>query len=255
MEDDLPDNTLFQVEKAPRWAEPIVQVLSIDYVMSSKDVEDIEYTLRKLEPYSLISGRLYILGKDQVLRLCTNPEDYLDIISEAHVSIRNSHASLDLTQRRILLNGFWWPTLAKDVANYIQDCPTCVKFRPISNVTLYLTMPVPNWASYIVDHLQGKELDVPRHRKRSIQVEAANFELIGDQLYKSGKDQNLRLCVPEAKYVQVLKHAHAGIAGGHFLADTTPRLSCGREFGGPPCTWMHNSLFLDVWSAKRTNLM
>ena len=55
--------------------------------MSPKDVEDVESTLQKLEPYTLISGRLYKLGKDQVLRLCANPEDYQDIISEDHETI------------------------------------------------------------------------------------------------------------------------------------------------------------------------
>ena len=33
----------------------------------------------------------------------------------------------------------------------------------------------------------------------------------------------LRLCVLEEKYLQVLEHAHAGIAGGHFSAETTAK--------------------------------
>ena len=54
-------------------------------------------------------------------------------------------------------------------------------------------------------------------------AEAANYELLNGQLYKRRKDKTLRLCVPEEKYLQVLEHAHAGIAGGHFSAETTAK--------------------------------
>ena len=54
--------------------------------------------------------------------------------------------------------------------------------------------------------------------------EATDYELIRDQLYKRGKDQVLRLCVPKEKYMDILKHAHAGIAGGQFSAETTAKI-------------------------------
>ena len=49
------------------------------------------------------------------------------------------------------------------------------------------------------------------------------YELIANQLYKRGKDKQLRLCVTEAEYVRVLEQAHAGLSGGHFSADTTAK--------------------------------
>ena len=84
-------------------------------------------------------------------------------------------------------------------------------------------MGTPHWANYIVSYLKGEDLDLPRHRQRAIAQEAQDYKLIGDQLYKRGKDQVLRLCVPKEKYVSVLEHAHAGIAGGHFSADIIAR--------------------------------
>ena len=47
--------------------------------------------------------------------------------------------------------------------------------------------------------------------------------MIGDQLYHRGKDGNLRLCVLEKKYLEILHHAHAGMLGGHFSRDTTAK--------------------------------
>ena len=51
-----------------------------------------------------------------------------------------------------------------------------------------------------------------------------SYTLIKDQLYHRGKDGNLRLCVPESQYLEILYHAHAGISGGHFSGPITAKL-------------------------------
>ena len=85
-------------------------------------------------------------------------------------------------------------------------------------------MATPQWANYIVSYLKGEELNIPKHRLRAIAQEAQAYLLIGEQLYKRGKEQVLHLCVPKEKYIPVLEHAHAGVAGGrHFSADITAR--------------------------------
>ena len=55
-------------------------------------------------------------------------------------------------------------------------------------------------------------------------MEAADYTLIGGQLFKRGKDGNLRTCVPEMDYLFVLTHAHSGVAGGHFSGETTAKI-------------------------------
>ena len=52
------------------------------------------------------------------------------------------------------------------------------------------------------------DTDTPRLRRRAIEVEDANYQLIEDQLYQRGKDGNLRMCVNEADYLCILTHAH-----------------------------------------------
>ena len=66
-------------------------------------------------------------------------------------------------------------------------------------------------------------MDLPKHRLRAIAQEAQGYTLIGEQLYKRGKDQVLCLFVPKEKYILVLEHAHADIARGHFFADIIAR--------------------------------
>lgn len=178
--------------------------------------------LEESKRYVLLSGRLYRQGYDQVL---PNPEDYKDAMAKAHVSFGGFHASYNLTIQRILLDGFWWPTLNEDVVQFVQNCSKCQNQSPIIYATLYSITPAPKWSSYIVEYLKNVHIDPfkPTHRRRLIENEAAKYVLIKDQLYHRGKYGNLRLCVPESQYLEILHHAHAGISGGHFSSPTTAK--------------------------------
>ena len=121
-----------------------------------------------MERYTLISSRLYCLGKDEVLRLCLDPEDFNSVILEAHVTIGGSHSDLNQTKNHILCNGYWWHTLTKDIADYIKKCPECIHRELPAHVTLYLMMATPHWANYIVSYLKGENLNLPKHCLRAI---------------------------------------------------------------------------------------
>ena len=96
---------------------------------------------------------------------------------------------------------------------------------PIPHATLFAVNPLPRWSSYIVEYLTKGHTNPnkPKHRKLLIEAEAQNYTLIDGQLYKRGKDGNLRLCVSESQYLEILHHAHAGVAGGHFSGPTTAK--------------------------------
>ena len=59
-----------------------------------------------------------------------------------------------------------------------------------------------------------------RRRRKAIEIEALDFTIIGNQLYKKGQDHQLRLCANEKEYLPILAQAHLGIASGHFSAET-----------------------------------
>ena len=60
-------------------------------------------------------------------------------------------------------------------------------------------------------------------RQKAIVIEARYYKIIANQLYRRGKEKQLRLCIIEAEYVGVLEQAHSNMLGGHFLADTTTK--------------------------------
>ena len=98
----------------------------------------------------------------------------------------------------------------------------------------------------------------PKPQRRAIEVEVANYQLIKDQLYRRGKDGNLRMCVNEADYLSILTHAHAGVGGGHFSGETTAKLIKWFGLWWPTlhmdvCTWMLRNMLSDVMSVKEQN--
>ena len=82
-------------------------------------------------------------------------------------------------------------------------------------------MIAPNWSSYIVDYLKHRVLpkNVGKSRRKTIELESKDYEIVAYQLYTRGKEKKLRLCVTKAEYVRVLEQAHVGFIRGHFFAD------------------------------------
>ena len=143
VDDDLPDATLFQIDIAPRWAEPILEVLSVTAEWAPKDAQTTLNQLRESDRYTIISGQLYRQGSDNVLKLCVEPEDHREIMEDAHISLGGIHEAEWKTTQRILLNGYWWPTLESDVVQFVANCAKCSQETLVSFATLYSIMPTP----------------------------------------------------------------------------------------------------------------
>ena len=62
-----------------------------------------------------------------------------------------------------------------------------------------------------------------KQRRKAIEAEALDFTIIGNQLYKRGKDHQLRLCANEKEYLSILAQDQLGIAGDHFSIETTTK--------------------------------
>ena len=97
VDDNLPDATLFQIDIAPRWAEPILEVLSVTAEWAPKDAQTTLNQLRESDRYTIISGRLYRQGSNNVLILCVEPEDHREIIEDAHISLGGIHEAKQKT--------------------------------------------------------------------------------------------------------------------------------------------------------------
>ena len=93
--DELPDATLFKVDYVPEWYPGLVE-----YLVSGRTPEDMSKAeartlIRLAGPYQLITGQLYIRGKDDVIRRCTLPHEVDDFLFQAHNGIAGGHFAFE----------------------------------------------------------------------------------------------------------------------------------------------------------------
>ncbi|MCO5610490.1 hypothetical protein L7F22_064729 [Adiantum nelumboides] len=77
--------------------------------------------------------------------------------------------------------------------------------------------PVP--INKVRDYFEG----MSKSKVKMITKDAENYILIEDNLYKRGKDDQLRMCTTEEENGPILEQAHSGQVGGHFFADKTTK--------------------------------
>ena len=110
--------------------------------------------------------------------------------------------------------------LHRDAAKYVRACIVCHVHDPLLHATLYHTMGISKYAQHIFDYLTSSTIsDQPNKKKRLVILESQWYRIIGKQLYRIGPDGNLRLCVPEDCYLEVLFHEHSGSRSRHFSAN------------------------------------
>ena len=225
IDDDLPDAYLFNIKMIPKWSEPYVSLMTIGQLDIPLPIWEKQAMIQGSASLTMLAGRLYQLGQDGILRLCIEPFEQPHYLREAHITTGGLHMAGNQTVKRILWAGVWWPTLRTQTHEYVRSCLQCKSQPPKSHATLFQVLVAPKWSQYIIDYLTQHLLPekVSKARRKAIEIEVEDYTLIANQLYKRGKDKQLRLCITEAEYVRVLDQAHAGLSGGHFSADTTAK--------------------------------
>ena len=81
----------------------------------------------KASQYHLVGEDLYNKGKDGVLRRVPNKSEIIKILFKLHEEVCGGHLAHDIMIRKILLIGFTWPTIHRDVHDWCRSCDACQK--------------------------------------------------------------------------------------------------------------------------------
>ena len=68
--------------------------------------------------YHVINGMLYKRGYTLSYLRCIHPTQVKDILQEIHKGICGSHIGGRALSRKTLLQGYYWPTMARDSQDY-----------------------------------------------------------------------------------------------------------------------------------------
>ncbi|GJX20963.1 reverse transcriptase domain-containing protein [Tanacetum coccineum] len=78
---------------------------------------------------------------DGIIRRCVFGRELHKILEHCHKGPTGGHYGADITARKIFESGFYWPTIFKDAAKYVQGCDACQR---AGNISSRNQMPLTN---------------------------------------------------------------------------------------------------------------
>ena len=78
------------------------------------------------------------MGVDGVMRICTDPDEYKDILQLVHVSFESYHYSGLETARQATFEGYWWHNIYCDANDFVMRCPVCNWKYPPQFIPLFI---------------------------------------------------------------------------------------------------------------------
>ena len=75
--------------------------------------------------YTIVDKDLYHKGKDGVLQRVPIKEEIVEILQKMHEEACGGHFSHDIMLRKILLTGFTWPSIHRDIHEWCKSCDAC----------------------------------------------------------------------------------------------------------------------------------
>ena len=75
--------------------------------------------------FEICLGELYYRNAADVLLRCVLPNDQDRVLQESHGVVIGGHFSGQLTAKKVIQSGLWWPTLQVDAHNFVCHCDAC----------------------------------------------------------------------------------------------------------------------------------
>lgn len=173
LDDQLPDAHIFEVDIIqPEYAE-ILNYLRSNITPEGLSPSQLKAFIYKCGPYTLIGDVLYKKGKDGLLRRCVYTNEIPLILEGCHADACGGHFAGDVTARKVLTSGYWWPKLFHDAHQYARKCDPCQRVgRPTPTMAMPLVpilalAPFEKWG---IDFVGPIAPPTKRGRKRYILV-------------------------------------------------------------------------------------
>ncbi|XP_042400758.1 uncharacterized protein LOC121990745 [Zingiber officinale] len=99
----------------------------------STDPEDARLMKKRVGRFTLIDNQLYKKAFARPLLKCVGSEDADYILQEVHQGSYGGHSGGRSLTTKILLAGYFWPTLQQDAARTVATCLSCQNYYNISH--------------------------------------------------------------------------------------------------------------------------
>uniref|UniRef100_A0A2N9HPE1 Uncharacterized protein n=1 Tax=Fagus sylvatica TaxID=28930 RepID=A0A2N9HPE1_FAGSY len=118
-----------QVEAGPSWMDPILNYLTKD-VLPADQKEAAKIRRNATRYWVSREGKLYKKSYTGPYLLCVHPDMVPDLLYEIHEGVCGGHTGGRSLAHRAIGQGYWWPYMQKDAAQYVRCCEKCQLFAP-----------------------------------------------------------------------------------------------------------------------------
>ncbi|XP_070008363.1 uncharacterized protein [Nicotiana sylvestris] len=108
-------------------------------VIVHKDHAALRYLMRKKDSKVLLMIWVLLLQEDRVIRRCAPEEEQCDILGACHYSPYGGYHGGARTEAKVLICGFYWPTLYKNSSNLVKQCD---EYQRASGISKKNEMPL-----------------------------------------------------------------------------------------------------------------
>ena len=141
----------------PSWIDPISLYPSTGQLPSERD------KAHKLQVqsarFSLVDGKLFKQSLGSPYLKCLTPEQGHYVLAELHEGICRNHPGGRTLAHRAHNQGYYWPTMRADAANYTRKCDRCQQLSPVLKspvqdlISISSPWPFTHWGIDIVGPL------------------------------------------------------------------------------------------------------
>uniref|UniRef100_A0A2N9HKT5 Uncharacterized protein n=1 Tax=Fagus sylvatica TaxID=28930 RepID=A0A2N9HKT5_FAGSY len=121
--------SICQIETRPSWMDPILDYLSKDILQADqKEAAKVHKTITRY--WVSREGKLYKKSFTGPYLLCVHPDLVQNLLYEIHEGVCGAHTGGRSLAHRAIGQGYWWPYMQKDAAQYVRRCEKCQLFAP-----------------------------------------------------------------------------------------------------------------------------
>lgn len=84
--------------------------------------------------FEVCLGEIYFCNAADVLLRCVLPNEHERVLQKAHGGVTGGNFSGQLTAKKWLQSGLWWPTLHADAHKFVRHCDVCQRRLPLHPV-------------------------------------------------------------------------------------------------------------------------
>ena len=108
-----------------------------DYLIGGllpSDPKEVAKLRTRLARFTVHKGRLYKRGFFAPILKCIEERDAEYVLREVHEGVCGNHIRARALAGKVLRQGYYWPTILKDVTDLVRKCKICQEHAKISHL-------------------------------------------------------------------------------------------------------------------------